>query len=59
MQKLDAAENARVRIKLNDQEKNAIDYFNGEAFYKERQHPDTEPNIFDTRESFFDKNAQS
>ena len=49
----------RLRLKENfartAKEQNAIDYFNGTGFYAKYQDIRTEPNIFDTRQSFLRK----
>jgi hypothetical protein len=46
---------------LNQNEKDALDYFNGRGFYEYHQNPKIKPNIFDTRQSFlfFGENAGS
>ena len=40
---------------LSPQEHDAINYFTGQGFYRSQQDFRTEPNIFDTRESFLIK----
>lgn len=40
---------------LSPQERNAIDYFTGQGFYRSQQDYRTPPNLFDTRESFLIK----
>ena len=40
---------------LSPQEHDAINYFTGQGFYRSQQYFRTEPNIFDTRESFLIK----
>jgi len=40
---------------LSPQEHDAINYFTGQGFYRSQQNFRTEPNIFDTRESFLIK----
>jgi hypothetical protein len=40
---------------LSPQERDAINYFTGQGFYRSQQDFRTEPNIFDTRESFLIK----
>ena len=46
------AKRCRVKFKLTKQEQDALDYFNGQNFYKYYQSLETPPNIFDTRWSF-------
>ena len=41
------------------QELDSIDYFNGRGFYKQKQHPDNKPSIYDTRDSFLLKMCNS
>jgi hypothetical protein len=40
---------------LTPEERDAINYFTGQGFYRDQQHFKTQPNIFDTRESFLIK----
>lgn len=40
---------------LSPQERDAINYFTGQGFYRSQQDFRTKPNIFDTRESFLIK----
>lgn len=40
---------------LSPEEHDAINYFTGQGFYRSQQDFRTEPNIFDTRESFLIK----
>ena len=40
---------------LSPQERDAINYFTGQGFYRSEQDFRTKPNIFDTRESFLIK----
>jgi hypothetical protein len=40
---------------LSTEEQDAINYFTGQGFYDSQQDVRTEPNIFDTRESFLFK----
>jgi hypothetical protein len=40
---------------LNQNEKDALDYFSGNGFYAYHQNPKVKPNIFDTRDSFLVK----
>ncbi len=46
------AKRCGVKFKLTKQEQDALDYFNGQNFYKYYQSLETPPNIFDTRRSF-------
>jgi hypothetical protein len=40
---------------LSPEERNAIDYFTGQGFYRSQQDFKRRPNVFDTRESFLIK----
>lgn len=40
---------------LSPKERDAINYFTGQGFYRSQQDFRTKPNIFDTRESFLVK----
>lgn len=40
---------------LSPEERDAIDYFSSQGFYRSQHHFKTKPNIFDTRESFLIK----
>ena len=56
--KLDRAPTLSMKDKmrlLSPEEHDAINYFTGQGFYRSQQDFRTEPNIFDTRESFLIK----